>query len=110
MKDDKLQIGDTVHRPLRDGDIVLINRPPFIHPHLLIALSVKILPTKSILSLNPLICSLFRGDFDGDFYHGYVPQSMDSRVQVQLQELVALDKQLIDIQMVKIFYHLPRIL
>ncbi|KAL8114539.1 DNA-directed RNA polymerase IV subunit 1-like isoform X2 [Apium graveolens] len=96
MKDDKLQIGDTIHRPLRDGDIVLINRPPSIHPHSLIALSVKILPTKSILSLNPLICSPFRGDFDGDCYHGYVPQSMDSRVE--LQELVALDKQLIDIQ------------
>ncbi|XP_074331171.1 DNA-directed RNA polymerase IV subunit 1 isoform X2 [Apium graveolens] len=96
IKDDKLRIGDTVHRPLRDGDIVLINRPPSIHSHSLIALSVKILPTNSILSLNPLICSPFRGDFDGDCYHGFVPQSVDSRVE--LQELVALNKQLINIQ------------
>ncbi|XP_017236030.1 DNA-directed RNA polymerase IV subunit 1 isoform X1 [Daucus carota subsp. sativus] len=96
MKNDKLRMGDTIHRPLRDGDMVLINRPPSIHPHSLIALSVKILPTNSILSLNPLICSPFRGDFDGDCYHGYVPQSMDSKVE--LHELVALDKQLINIQ------------
>ncbi|WOG90280.1 hypothetical protein DCAR_0209523 [Daucus carota subsp. sativus] len=96
IKDDKLRIGDTVHRPLRDRDIVLINRPPSIHSHSLIALSVKILPTNSILSLNPLICSPFRGDFDGDCYHGFIPQSVDSRVE--LQELVALNKQLTNIQ------------
>ncbi|GFS33264.1 nuclear RNA polymerase D1A [Actinidia rufa] len=61
---DKLQIGDTV------------------------------LPINSVLSINPLVCSPFRGDFDGDCIHGYVPQSIDSRIE--LQELVALDKQLIN--------------
>ncbi|PSR91523.1 DNA-directed RNA polymerase IV subunit like [Actinidia chinensis var. chinensis] len=91
---DKLQIGDTVYRPLNDGDIVLINRPPSIHQHSFIALSVKVLPINSVLSINPLVCSPFRGDFDGDCIHGYVPQSIDSRIE--LQELVALDKQLIN--------------
>ncbi|KAM7525683.1 hypothetical protein LguiA_015585 [Lonicera macranthoides] len=91
---DKLQAGDTMYRPLNDGDIVLINRPPSIHPHSLIALSVKILPTNSVLSVNPLICSPLRGDFDGDCLHGYVPQSIESRVE--LRELVALNKQLIN--------------
>lgn len=91
---DKLQTGDIVYRPLEDGDIVLINRPPSIHPHSLIALSVKILPINSVLSINPLICSPFRGDFDGDCLHGYVPQSMDSIVE--LRELVGLNKQLIN--------------
>ncbi|XP_019156687.1 PREDICTED: DNA-directed RNA polymerase IV subunit 1 isoform X2 [Ipomoea nil] len=91
---DKLQKGDTIYRPLVDGDIVLINRPPSIHQHSLIALSVRILPITSALSINPLICSPLRGDFDGDCLHGYVPQSMDCRVE--LRELVALDKQLLD--------------
>ncbi|XP_052209737.1 DNA-directed RNA polymerase IV subunit 1 isoform X2 [Diospyros lotus] len=94
--DDYLQIGDAVCRPLSDGDIVLINRPPSIHQHSLIALSVKVLPVSSVLSINPLICSPFRGDFDGDCLHGYVPQSIESRVE--LQELVALDRQLINAQ------------
>ncbi|KAK2994826.1 hypothetical protein RJ640_018808 [Escallonia rubra] len=91
---DKLQIGDTVYRPLNDGDVVLINRPPAIHPHSLLALSVKILPINSVLSVNPLICSPLRGDFDGDCLHGYVPQSVDCRVE--LRELAALNKQLIN--------------
>ncbi|XAR55026.1 DNA-directed RNA polymerase [Bertholletia excelsa] len=90
----KLQMGDTIYRPLNDGDIVLINRPPSIHQHSLIALSVKVLPVNSVLSINPLICSPFRGDFDGDCLHGYIPQSTNSRAE--LHELVALDKQLIN--------------
>lgn len=93
---DKVQMGDTIYRPLNDGDIVLINRPPSIHMHSLIALTVKVLPINSVVSINPLICSPFRGDFDGDCFHGYIPQSLDSRVE--LRELIALDKQLINRQ------------
>ncbi|XP_050227875.1 DNA-directed RNA polymerase IV subunit 1 [Mercurialis annua] len=93
---EKLRKGDIIYRPLTDGDIVLINRPPSIHQHSLIALSVKVLPATSVLAINPLICSPFRGDFDGDCLHGYVPQSVDTRVE--LHELVALDKQLTNVQ------------
>ncbi|EEF51083.1 DNA-directed RNA polymerase, putative [Ricinus communis] len=92
----ELRIGDIIYRPLNDGDTVLINRPPSIHQHSLIALSVKVLPATSVLAINPLICAPFRGDFDGDCLHGYVPQSVDTRVE--LRELVALDKQLINVQ------------
>ncbi|XP_055821431.1 DNA-directed RNA polymerase IV subunit 1 [Solanum dulcamara] len=91
---DRLQRGDIIHRPLIDGDVVLINRPPSIHQHSLIALSVRILPINSVLSINPLVCSPFRGDFDGDCLHGYIPQSIDSRIE--LSELVALNQQLLD--------------
>ncbi|XVF10684.1 hypothetical protein REPUB_Repub07fG0203700 [Reevesia pubescens] len=90
----KLQVGDTIYRPLMDGDTVLINRPPSIHQHSLIALSVKVLPVSSVVSINPLICSPFRGDFDGDCLHGYVPQSLNTRVE--LSELVSLNRQLIN--------------
>ncbi|KAF2313211.1 hypothetical protein GH714_009788 [Hevea brasiliensis] len=92
----ELRTGDIIYRPLNDGDIVLINRPPSIHQHSLIALSVKVLPVTSVLAINPLCCSPFRGDFDGDCLHGYVPQSVDTRVE--LSELVALDKQLTNAQ------------
>uniref|UniRef100_A0A2N9J720 DNA-directed RNA polymerase subunit n=1 Tax=Fagus sylvatica TaxID=28930 RepID=A0A2N9J720_FAGSY len=90
----ELQMGDTIYRPLTDGDIVLINRPPSIHQHSLIALSVKVLPISSVLSINPLCCSPLRGDFDGDCLHGFVPQSINATVE--LSELVALDRQVID--------------
>lgn len=88
----EFHIGDTLYRPLDDGDVILINRPPSIHHHSLIALSVKILPVNSVISINPLCCSPLCGDFDGDCLHGYVPQSFDSRAE--LRELVDLKKQL----------------
>lgn len=88
----ELRLGDIIYRPLNDGDTVLINRPPSIHQHSLIALSVKVLPVPSVLAINPLCCPPFRADFDGDCLHGYVPQSVDTRVE--LTELVSLDKQL----------------
>ncbi|KAF3672721.1 putative cucumisin-like [Capsicum annuum] len=91
---DQLRRGDIIHRPLIDGDVVLINRPPSIHQHSLIALSVRILPINSVLSINPLVCSPFHADFDGDSLHGYIPQSVDSRIE--LSEIVALNQQLID--------------
>ncbi|XP_021754155.1 DNA-directed RNA polymerase IV subunit 1-like [Chenopodium quinoa] len=86
------QFGDLIYRPLNDGDIMLINRPPSVHQHSMLALHVKILPINSVVSINPLCCSPLQGDFDGDCLHGYVPQSMEARVE--LRELVGLDKQL----------------
>ncbi|AAG12662.1 RNA polymerase IIA largest subunit, putative; 12353-6556 [Arabidopsis thaliana] len=91
-----LQTGDKIFRSLMDGDTVLMNRPPSIHQHSLIAMTVRILPTTSVVSLNPICCLPFRGDFDGDCLHGYVPQSIQAKVE--LDELVALDKQLINRQ------------
>ncbi|CAN6970992.1 unnamed protein product [Brassica rapa subsp. trilocularis] len=91
-----LQTGDSFLRTLKDGDTVLMNRPPSIHQHSLIAMSVKVLPTTSVVSLNPICCLPFRGDFDGDCLHGYVPQSIQAKAE--LEELVALDKQLVNRQ------------
>ncbi|XP_023643709.1 DNA-directed RNA polymerase IV subunit 1 [Capsella rubella] len=91
-----LQTGDKISRTLMDGDTVLMNRPPSIHQHSLIAMSVKLLPTTSVVSLNPICCNPFRGDFDGDCLHGYIPQSVQAKVE--LDELVALDKQHINRQ------------
>lgn len=93
-KKEEVQIGDIFYRPLGDGDKVLINRPPSIHQHSMIALTVRVLPISSVVSINPLCCSPLRGDFDGDCLHGYIPQSVSSRIE--LNELVALDRQLIN--------------
>ncbi|KAK9121359.1 hypothetical protein Syun_018976 [Stephania yunnanensis] len=88
----ELELGDIVYRHLDEGDIVLINRPPSVHQHSIIALSVKMLPVNSVVSLNPVCCSPFRADFDGDCLHGFVSQSVISRVE--LKELVSLENQL----------------
>ncbi|URE25024.1 DNA-directed RNA polymerase [Musa troglodytarum] len=95
-KTNQLQVGDVVYRPLENGDIILVNRPPSVHQHSLIALSVMILPIQSVISINPLCCAPLLGDFDGDCLHGYVPQSIGCRVE--LQELLSLDNQLFNAQ------------
>ncbi|XP_049931736.1 DNA-directed RNA polymerase IV subunit 1 isoform X2 [Nymphaea colorata] len=90
----QLEIGDVVYRSIKDGDMVLVNRPPSVHQHSLIAFVVRVLPLKSVVSINPLCCRPFFGDFDGDCFHGFVPQSVNARVE--LQELMALDRQLLN--------------
>ncbi|KAL6882669.1 hypothetical protein ACP4OV_011359 [Aristida adscensionis] len=95
-KANQLEIGDIAYRPLQDGDLILINRPPSVHQHSLIALSTKLLPIQSVVSINPLCCTPFMGDFDGDCLHGYIPQSIGSRIE--LGELVSLRRQLFNMQ------------
>uniref|UniRef100_A0A0E0M4C3 DNA-directed RNA polymerase subunit n=1 Tax=Oryza punctata TaxID=4537 RepID=A0A0E0M4C3_ORYPU len=95
-KANKLEIGDIAYRLLQDGDLVLVNRPPSVHQHSLIALSAKLLPIQSAVAINPLCCDPFKGDFDGDCLHGYVPQSLQSRVE--LDGLVSLSSQLLNAQ------------
>ncbi|WVZ86784.1 hypothetical protein U9M48_033517, partial [Paspalum notatum var. saurae] len=96
QKANQLEVGDIAYRPLQDGDLILINRPPSVHQHSLIALSTKILPIQFVVSINPLCCTPFLGDFDGDCLHGYVPQSIRSRIE--LGELVSLQHQLLNMQ------------
>jgi DNA-directed RNA polymerase-4 subunit 1 len=95
-KANKLEIGDIAYRLLQDGDLVLVNRPPSVHQHSLIALSAKLLPIQSAVAINPLCCDPFKGDFDGDCLHGYVPQTLQSRVE--LDGLVSLSGQMLNAQ------------
>jgi DNA-directed RNA polymerase IV subunit 1 len=95
-KNNEIQIGDTCKRPIQNGDIILVNRPPSVHQHSLIGLTVNILPTENVLSINPVNCIPFLGDFDGDCLHGYVPQSLACRAE--LSNLVSIDSQLFNSQ------------
>ncbi|KAK1261767.1 DNA-directed RNA polymerase D subunit 1 [Acorus gramineus] len=92
----KLEIGTEIRRPLENGDVIMINRPPSVHQHSIIALSVRILPPNSVISINPLCCAPLFGDFDGDCLHGYIPQSLTSRIE--LKELVHMNNQLLNSQ------------
>lgn len=88
------QKGNVLYRSLQDGDLVLMNRPPSVHQHSIISFKVKVIPTKSVISVNPLCCAPFKGDFDGDFLLGYIPQSIQSKTELAL--LVGLEQQLFD--------------
>ena len=64
-----LKVGDIVDRHLRDGDYVLFNRQPSLHKMSMLCHRVKVMPFQTF-RLNPLDCSPFNADFDGDKLQG----------------------------------------
>lgn len=90
-----LVIGDTVHRHLKDGDLIIVNRPPSLTKHSLIAMRVR-LHLGCAVAINPLICAPFQADFDGDTLHIFVPQSPE--VLAEAHELLNISNQLINPQ------------
>ena len=57
--------GDTVHRHLMDGDIILFNRQPSLHRMSMMAHVAKILPYNTF-RLNVFVTAPYNADFDGD--------------------------------------------
>ncbi|KAL2633755.1 hypothetical protein R1flu_005234 [Riccia fluitans] len=87
-----LEIGDVVHRHLRDGDLVYVNRPPSLHKHSLIALKTHI-QDSATFTINPAVCTPLHADFDGDCLHVFVPQSEESKAE--LRQLLSVPEQIL---------------
>jgi DNA-directed RNA polymerase beta' subunit len=77
-----LNLGDEVHRHLRNGDIVLLNRQPTLHKGSMLAKRVRILPGKTF-RMNLATCKTFNADFDGDEMNIHVPQGLESRAELE---------------------------
>ncbi|XP_057838747.2 DNA-directed RNA polymerase IV subunit 1 isoform X2 [Cryptomeria japonica] len=92
----QLEIGDIFYRELKDGDLILVNRPPSVHRHSIIAFRVKLKQFKSVVALNPVACAPFGADFDGDCLDCFVPQS--EKFIAEAGELMALSQQVINSQ------------
>lgn len=90
-----IEIGDIIFRKLTDGDLVMLNRQPTLHKASMMALKVKVLPIKT-LKINLAISKPFNCDFDGDEMNIHVPQSIESRLE--LQELSMSSKCIINSQ------------
>lgn len=60
-----LNIGDIVHRHLKDGDIILLNRQPTLHKGSMLAKRVRIMKGKTF-RMNLATTKTFNADFDGD--------------------------------------------
>lgn len=57
--------GSRIERPLRDGDYVVFNRAPSLHVVSMMAHRVHMRRISS-KSYNPVVCSPYNADFDGD--------------------------------------------
>jgi DNA-directed RNA polymerase II subunit RPB1 len=77
-----LQFGYKVERHLRDDDLVIFNRQPTLHKMSMMGHRVKILPW-STFRLNLSVTTPYNADFDGDEMNLHVPQSLETKAEVQ---------------------------
>jgi len=84
----ELQIGDIVERHLIDGDIVLLNRQPSLHKHSMMGHFVKVSLDPRIFTFRIALAvtGAYNADFDGDEMNIFVPQSIQTLIE--LEELV----------------------
>ena len=77
-----LEVGYKVERMLMDGDLVLFNRQPSLHKMSIMGHRIKVLPY-STFRLNLSVTSPYNADFDGDEMNMHVPQSYQSKAEIQ---------------------------
>ena len=87
-----LRAGDTVHRHLMDGDIILFNRQPTLHRMSMMGHRVRVLDHNTF-RLNVQVTRPYNADFDGDEMNAHIPQSYEATAE--LQELAAVPHQMI---------------
>lgn len=79
----ELDVGYRVERNLQDGDIVLFNRQPSLHRLSMMAHTARIMPGK-VFRMNPIVCSPYNADFDGDEMNCHVPQTEEGKAEARL--------------------------
>ncbi|KAJ3031117.1 DNA-directed RNA polymerase II subunit rpb1 [Rhizophlyctis rosea] len=77
-----LNIGDRVERHLMDDDLIIFNRQPSLHKMSMMGHRVKVMPY-STFRLNLSVTSPYNADFDGDEMNLHVPQSYQTKAEIQ---------------------------
>ena len=89
----ELDIGDTVHRHLMDGDAVLFNRQPTLHRMSMMCHIVRVMPVGDTFRMNVGDTKPYNADFDGDEMNLHAPQDVESIAE--LRNLAAVPWQMI---------------
>ena len=93
--DRHLEFGYKVERHMIDGDLVLFNRQPSLHKMSIMGHRVRIMPY-STFRLNLSVTTPYNADFDGDEMNMHLPQSHETRAEVQ--ELMMVPKMIVSPQ------------
>ncbi|KAI9848280.1 MAG: DNA-directed RNA polymerase II subunit RPB1 [Sclerophora amabilis] len=88
--DISLQYGWKVERHVVDGDYIIFNRQPSLHKESMMGHRVRVMPY-STFRLNLSVTSPYNADFDGDEMNLHVPQSEESRAEVNQLCMVPLN-------------------
>lgn len=91
----ELRYGDIVERHLVDGDIVLLNRQPTLHKQSMMGHRIKVIQDENLSTfrLSVAVCTPYNADFDGDEMNIFIPQSIQT--QIELEEIADVKRQLI---------------
>ena len=89
---ERLRPGMVLAVQIKDGDIGLFNRAPSLHRQSIMALRVRIVPTKT-LRMNPTVCIPFNADYDGDAMKLHFVQSEPAKKEAE--KLMLLTKNII---------------
>lgn len=82
-----LQLGYKVERHIIDNDLIIFNRQPTLHKMSMMGHRVKILPW-STFRLNLSVTTPYNADFDGDEMNLHVPQSLETKAEIQEMMMV----------------------
>ena len=85
-----LQYGWKVERHVIDGDYVIFNRQPSLHKESMMGHRVRVMPY-STFRLNLSVTSPYNADFDGDEMNLHVPQSEETRAEINQLCMVPLN-------------------
>ncbi len=80
---EKLMPGYIVERHLQNGDLVIFNRQPSLHRMSMMAHAVRVLPGRTF-RINPISCTPYNADFDGDEMNLHVPQNEEARAEMDV--------------------------
>lgn len=78
-----LEIGWSVSRILKEGDVVLMNRQPTLSKRSILAHRVKILENDRIFRLPMAVTQGYNADFDGDEMNLHVPQNQMAQAEAE---------------------------
>ncbi|MDI6721421.1 MAG: DNA-directed RNA polymerase subunit A', partial [Candidatus Aenigmarchaeota archaeon] len=79
----EIDVGYTVERHLKDGDIVVMNRQPSLHRVSMMAHHVRVMPFRT-LRLNLPVTIPYNADFDGDEMNIHVPQTVEAQAEAEM--------------------------
>ena len=90
-----LAYGDVVERHLQSGDPVLLNRQPTLHKQSMMAHKIKVIDNEDYLTFRLSVAATppYNADFDGDEMNIFVPQSLQTRIE--LEEIADVKHQII---------------
>lgn len=78
-----IEVGDVVHRRIRDGDIILSNRHPTLHHSSIMAFEV-VLSNRLSIGLHPSHTTPLNADHDGDEMNVWVLQDLEAKAEAKV--------------------------